>query len=135
MKGKWVPFSFRNVPRMLILVAVIVTVVTVFGIFSPGMWGEQTITFPILCIATGVWWVFVYISGRRPYPDEPPTAAEQETPADRASRRFAEEQPTFQDYLDAEEYIERRRREREEEIPAQPEKYTLDPSHHYDRRV
>lgn len=132
MKSKWVPFSFSNVPRMLILVAVIVTVVTVFGAFTPGMWGEQTVTFPVLCIATAVWWVFVYISGRRPYPDEPPSAAEQEAPQDRASRLFAEREPTFQDYLDAEEYIDERRRRQEDEVRRPNE---IDPSHHYDRRI
>lgn len=128
---KRVPFSWQNVPRIFILIAAVITVVAVFGVFSPGMFGAQTLTFPIICIVAAVWWALVYYYGRQPYPDEPPTAAEQETPKERASREFAESQPTFQDYVDAEEYLE----EQHPEIRNRQRIHDLDPSHHYDQRI
>ncbi|MBD5560096.1 MAG: hypothetical protein HDQ87_07065 [Clostridia bacterium] len=124
--NKKVPFRWQNVPRMFVLFAVVISAVAVVGAFSPGMFGRQNLTFPVICAVAAAWWGIVYYYGRRPYPDEPPAAAEQETPAERASREFAEEQPTFQDYLDAEEYIEERR---------QQTHARLDPSHHYDERI
>lgn len=129
--NKKVPFSWQNVPRMFILIAVIITAVAVFGMINPGMFGDQSLTFPVVCIAAAAWWVLIYFYGRRPYPDEPPTAAEQETPRERASRQFAESQPTFQDYLDAEEDFEAQHPQSFDRLRTR----NLDPSHHYDERI
>lgn len=126
---KRVPFSWQNVPRVFILIAVVISIVAIFGIANPGMFGDQTLTFPVILIVAGVWWALIYYYGRQPFPDEPPTAAEQETPKERASREFAEAQPTFQDYVDAEEYLE----EQHPEIRKRIQEH--DPSHHYDQRI
>lgn len=130
MKKK-VPFSWQNVPRIFILIAIVISAVALFGAVNPSMFGAQTLTFPIICIVAGVWWLVIYYYGRQAYPDEPPTAAEQETPKERGSREFAEAQPTFQDYVDAEEYLE----EEHPEIRNRARVRDLDPSHHYDQRI
>lgn len=140
------PFRWENVPKMLILVAGITTAVILFGAFTPGMFGTQSLTFPILCIFAALWWFLVYWFGKRPYPDEPPPASEQETPEDRAAREFAEAQPTRADYLDISESIKERRSRgsqtpfgeilaEEEERPSVSPKTPLGPDHHYDERV
>lgn len=128
---KSVPFSWQNVPRVFILIAVVISAVALFGAVNPGMFGDQTLTYPVICIVAGVWWLIIYYYGRKPYPDEPPTAAEQETPQERASREFAESQPTFQDYMEAEEYLE----EQHPEVVARIRHHDLDPSHHYDQKI
>lgn len=127
------PFHWSNVPRMLILVAVITTAVTVIGGAAPGSFGSQTLTFPVLCVFTGVWWLAVWLTGRRPYPDEPPPASQQETAQARASREFAEAQPSRGDYEAAAASLKTREDSSFHRILERDEELSKD--HHFDERV
>lgn len=93
-------FDMRSVPRVLLIIAIVASIILVWGVAQPGMFGRQPLMLPFTIIATAVLWFFVYWTGRsgtkvkvedepiRPIPDEPDV------------------RPDFQAYMAAEEWIE-----------------------------
>lgn len=116
-------FDFRNVPRALLIIAVIVTGIMVWGFAEPGMYGGQPLMIPFTIIATGVLWFFVYWTGTSK------TRVKAEDEPIRPVPRQPEVMPDFEEYMAAEQWME----EHPNAMPAaMPPKKG---SHKYDARV
>lgn len=116
-------FDLRNVPKVLLVIAAVATIIMVWGVASPDVFGRQPVMIPFMIIACGVLWFLVYWTGtsktRVKAADEPLPPV----------RHEPEVMPDFQEYMAAEEWME----EHPDAMPAaMPPKKG---SHKYDARV
>lgn len=116
-------FDWKNVPRALLVLAVIITAITCWGAIQPSVFGSQPLMLPFAIIATAVFWFFVYWTGTsktQVKAAEEPIRPEPQKP---------EVMPEFEEYMAAEKWME----EHPNAIPpAMPPKKG---SHKYDARV
>lgn len=116
-------FDFKNVPKALLVFAIIATAIMLWGVADPDMFGGQPLMIPFTIIACGLLWFFVYWFGTKK------TRVKAEDEPIRPVPQRPEEMPDFQEYMAAEQWME----EHPNAMPA-----ALPPkkgSHKYDARV